>query len=90
MTWTKIKNCWQSWHDATGAEHWSWPDIVQYTDGTSIADTPDGLPDPTAGYQHVTHDLDAKEMLDRTGLIYDGRHRGVWTAFRDARSAPGA
>jgi hypothetical protein len=45
---------------------------------------------PEQGYRHVVHDLEAKELLEATGLLYDGRHRGAWTKFRDARNAPGA
>lgn len=89
MTWVKIKDCWYTFHDENGQERWAWPDIVQYTDGDVVTYTPDRLPDPTAGYRHVVHDLEAKEMLDRTGLIYDGRHRGSWARFNDARSTPG-
>ena len=91
MIWTHIKENWIVFYDHAGQERWAWPDIMQYTDGADVADTPDMLPDgPEAGYRHVVHDLEAKEMLDATGLLYDGRHRGGWVKFNDRRNAPAA
>jgi hypothetical protein len=88
--WIRITEDETRWQDDTG-ERMCWPSIVQYTDGESIADTPDALPaGPEKGYRHVVYDLEAKELLEATGLLYDGRHRGAWTKFRDARNAPGA
>lgn len=88
--WIRIKEDEYRWQDENGQDRIAWPGIVQYTDGDVVTYTPDGLPDPTAGYRHVVHDLEAKELLDATGLIYDGRHRGVWASFNDRRNAPGA
>jgi hypothetical protein len=86
--WIRITEDETRWQDDTG-ERMCWPSIVQYTDGDVIADTPDALPDPAVGYHHVVHDLEAKELLEATGLLYDGRHRGAWAVFRDARDFPG-
>lgn len=88
--WTKIKEAEKHWRDETG-ERFAWPDVVQYTDGAAVADTPDSLPaGAQGGYRFITHDVEAREMLTATGLLYDGRHRGAWTSFDDRRNAPGA